>query len=54
MSKRPLTLKQKLDKLDGKPPYDTPSNHCYGDSYYAKSLEREYGAPIEELRKKVK
>lgn len=48
-----MTLREKLAMLDGDPPYDTGSNICYGDGYFAKSIEREFGASLEELRKQA-
>ena len=43
-----------LAMLKGDPPYNIPSNICYGDGYYAASLERRYGMSIEELERIVK
>lgn len=40
-----------LRKLFGLPPYDKPGNHCWGDGYYSRSLEKKYGKTIEELEK---
>jgi hypothetical protein len=40
-----------LNKLDGKPPYNEPSNICWGDAYFAKSLEKKYNKPLDELYK---
>lgn len=40
---------EKLKILRGIPPHDSWSNICYGDGYYAKSIEREFGMPLEEL-----
>lgn len=42
-----------LARLDGKAPYNTPSNICWNDAYYAKSIEREFGMTLKELRKAV-
>jgi len=47
-------LKRNLMLLDGKPPYNTPNNHCWNDVYFRRSIEKEFGEPIEELRKIVK
>lgn len=47
-------IRDDLAKLDGLPPYNVPSNPCYGDGYFALSLERKYGASLDELRKAVK
>lgn len=44
-------LRDELAKFEGKSPYDTPSNICRNDPYYAKSLEEKYNKPIEELIK---
>jgi hypothetical protein len=49
-------LVQALDdmkKLRGLPPYNE-TNPCYGDGYFAASLERKYGCTLEELAKAVK
>lgn len=32
----------KLRILHGLPPYDTPSNICRSDGYFAKSIERDF------------
>ena len=45
--------RNKIRMLEGLPPYNTPSNICYGDGYFAQSIIREYGMSIEELKKKV-
>ncbi len=42
-----------LKKLLGLSPYDTMDNPCYGDGYFAKSLEERYGMPIRQLRKET-
>jgi len=42
-----------LAMLDGKAPYNTMSNICWGDAYFGMSIEREFGMTIEDLRKKV-
>lgn len=47
-------LKDDLDKLDGNPPHNKPSNPCINDGYYARSLEEKYGMTIEDMRKIVK
>ena len=49
-----MTLKDDLAKLDGLPPHDTPSNTCWNDSYYAKSLEKKYNKTLAELRQLIK
>lgn len=43
-----------LRKLHGHAPYNTPSNICYGDGYFAASLVTKYGMSITELEKAVK
>jgi hypothetical protein len=35
-------LKDNLKKLYGLPPYNTPTNICYGDGYFAASIERDF------------
>lgn len=47
-------LQQDLDMLDGKPPYAGPENHARNDLYFATSLERKYGRPLEDLRRMAK
>lgn len=42
-----------LKKLLGLSPYDTMDNPCYGDGYFAKSLEERYGVTIDELKKET-
>ena len=42
-----------LKMLDGLPPYDEASNICRGDGYFAKSIEKKYGATLQELSKMV-
>ena len=42
-----------LKMLRGLPPYDTGSNICRGDGYFARSLEKKYGKTIEELAREV-
>lgn len=44
-------LQGELDKLDGLPPYDSPSNPYRNDAFYAADIEKRYGRPIVELRK---
>jgi len=46
-------LQDQLAKLDGDPPHDHSGNVVRGDGIFAKSIEREFGAPIEELRKRL-
>jgi len=40
-----------LKRLYGIPPYDTMSNICYSDGYFANSLVHIYGMPLAELEK---
>lgn len=47
-------LKNDLKMLDGKPPYNGPENICRSDTYFVKAMEKEYGKPLEELRKIAK
>lgn len=42
-------LRKDLGMLFGWPPYDGPENICRADGYFANSLEKKYGKPIEEL-----
>ena len=42
-----------LKILRGMPPHDSWSNVCYGDGYFARSLETKYGADISSLEKVV-
>lgn len=44
-------LKDELRMLKGFPPHNKASNICWGDGYFAKSLERKYGKKISELEK---
>lgn len=36
-------LREQVKKLLGIPPYNEPSNICWNDNYFAKSLRVEYG-----------
>ena len=36
-------LERDVAMLLGKPPYDTPSNYCWNDGYFARSLRDKYG-----------
>ena len=47
------SIRDDLDKLDGKGIHNTPSNYCWGDGYFASSLERKYGVPVATLRRLV-
>lgn len=44
--------RKKLDTLDGKGP-GGKLNFAYGDGYFAVSIKREFGMPVEDLRKEV-
>ena len=41
-----------LMMLHGDPPYNSWSNICYGDGYFAASLVRKYGMSLDELAEK--
>jgi hypothetical protein len=43
------SLKTDIQKFLGEGEYNTPSNPCWGDGYFAKSLEEKWGKSIEEL-----
>jgi hypothetical protein len=43
--------KDDLKKLYGHPPYNTWTNICYGDAYFARAIEKEHGKSCEELQK---
>lgn len=43
-----------LRKLRGQAPHNTPSNICYGDGYFAASIENKYGMTIAELDQALK
>lgn len=43
-------LLEDMAKLDGDPPYNTYTNICWHDGYFALSLEAKYGRKIETLR----
>lgn len=47
-------IRRDLDKLDGKREFNSPSNICWGDGLFAKSLEEKYGESITELRRIVR
>jgi len=40
---RERELEDAVAKLLGKPPYNHPSNFCWNDNYFAKSLNDKYG-----------
>lgn len=44
--------RDKLRMLNGDPPYNGGSNICLGDPYFASSIVREFGMPLEDLAKK--
>ncbi len=56
----PRTLKRNTTLADDIAMLENPltpgggMNHCFGDGYYALSLEEKWGAPIEELRRRVR
>ena len=45
-------LEEMLKKLYGLPPYNTWINICYGDGYFAKSIEEKFSK--EEIKKAKK
>lgn len=48
-------LEEMLKKLYGLPPYDNWSNICYGDGYFAKSIEDKFSKEeIKQAKKKLK
>ena len=48
-------LEEMLKKLYGLPPYDNFSNICYGDGYFAKSIEDKFSKEeIKRTKKKLK
>jgi len=48
-------LREELDKFDGAREFHTPSNPCYQDGIFAKSLLRKYEAEsLAELRSAVR
>ena len=57
-----MTVKKRINKrqaikdlkiLNGMPPYDDAGSFCRGDGYFAKSLVKKYGVPIDQLEKLV-
>lgn len=46
-------IREKLDALNGRGP-GGKNNYAYGDGYFASSIEREFGASIEELAAEVR
>lgn len=44
-------IKDKLAMLDGRGKYNTGSNICRGDHVFAASIHREFGYPVDDLRK---
>ena len=48
--KQRLRVRDKLRMLDGLPPYNTGSNLCRGDPYFAAQLVREFGMMLPALR----
>ena len=48
-------LEEMLKKLYGLPPYNNCSNICYGDGYFAKSIEDKFSEQeIKQAKKKLK
>lgn len=48
-------LEEMLKKLYGLPPYNNWSNICYGDGYFAKSIEDKFSKEeIKQAKKEVK
>lgn len=45
-------LEEMLKKLYGLPPYNTWTNICYGDGYFAKSIEKKFSK--EEIKNLLK
>lgn len=45
--------RDEIRMLEGLPPHNTPSNICFGDGYFAKSLIHKYGMSIRELKTAV-
>lgn len=45
--------REALDKLHGRGAYAYPGNLCYGDGYFARSIEQEFGMSINELEKEI-
>ena len=52
MDRRELIIDD-LKMLQGLPPHDGGGNHCRGDGYFARSLEKEYGKTVGELEREV-
>lgn len=46
-------LADDIDRLEGRPPYNRWSNHCYADPYFAQSILRKAGGAdsIEDVKK---
>lgn len=52
LEKHKAEARDNIAMLEGAPPYNTWSNLCYGDGYFANSLLRQYKAEsIEQLKK---
>jgi len=48
-------LEQKVKILLGLPPYDTWTNYCYADHYFAHALKTQYGEKaVQDMTKKVR
>lgn len=57
MNCQPSKLIRDIQVLEGMPPYDTGSNHCRGDGYFAKDLRRRIkkaGKNFDTLREEAK
>lgn len=56
MNCQPSKLIRDIQVLEGMPPYDTGSNYCRGDGYFAKDLRRRIkkaGKDFDTLRKEA-
>ena len=42
-----------LKMLHGMPPYDSPSNYCKGDGYFANNMIKKYNMSMRDLIKKT-
>lgn len=49
----PDDLEHDLKMFLGLPPFNTPSNFCYLDGYFALSIEKKYGKKIAQLKAEV-
>ena len=46
-----VRLRDELAMLNGRPPYNHPSNICWNDNYYAESLRTKYGVDLATLER---